>query len=233
MEHTAAHMAVLPQLADLIVSVIRPHPVRVGIDGFSASGKTTLADALVGPITARGRPCLRASLDNFKRPWAESHLYDRETGEGYYRNAYDYGLIRSALLEPLGPDGSRHFRSAHIDPLTQTIIAHATGVAADDAIMLVDGVFLFRPELNAFWDFRIFIDINAAHVLERGARRDVAWTGSPTTAEALYRDRYIPSEEIYVAAVAPHALADVIVDNRDLAAPRLTTHDRGSSTTHR
>jgi hypothetical protein len=82
-DRTGAQADVLAHRADLIVALVRPHPVRVGVDGYSASGKTTLADALMGPIESRGRPCLRASLDTFKRPRAERHRYDRESGAGY------------------------------------------------------------------------------------------------------------------------------------------------------
>src|SRR5690606_1837001 len=99
--------------------------------GFSGAGKTSLADELGERVAARGRPVIRASLDDFKRPWSERHLYDRESGEGYYRNAYDYDLIRSALLEPLGPDGSRAYRAASIDPGSQRAATDATGIAAE------------------------------------------------------------------------------------------------------
>lgn len=37
---------VLEKLADLIIGVSKPHPVRVAIDGVDAAGKTTLADEL-------------------------------------------------------------------------------------------------------------------------------------------------------------------------------------------
>jgi hypothetical protein len=55
-----------------------------------------------------GRPTLRASLDDFKHPWphAREHGYDRLTGEGYYRNAFDFASARNLLLRPAGPDGS-------------------------------------------------------------------------------------------------------------------------------
>lgn len=40
----------LSQLADLILEVERPHPLRVAIDGIDAAGKTTLgAISLVNP----------------------------------------------------------------------------------------------------------------------------------------------------------------------------------------
>ena len=217
---SAARMGLLTTLADAITAIERSHPVRVAIDGMSASGKTSLADELVSLIEDRGRRVLRASLDDFKRPWSERHLYDRESGEGYYRNAYNCELIRTALLEPLGPGESRHYRSSSIDPLTQLHATEATDVAAADAILLADGVFLFRPEINDLWDYRIFLDLDFDLVLQRGATRDMSWAGSWDDAADLYRTRYIPSEEMYISEVDPLGLADVIIDQSDFDEPR-------------
>src|SRR3954451_15428187 len=62
--------------------------VRVAIDGFTAAGKTTLGHELAERLASTDRTVLRASLDDFKRPWSERQLYDRTSGEGYYRNAF-------------------------------------------------------------------------------------------------------------------------------------------------
>jgi uridine kinase len=56
----------------------------VGIDGFTASGKTSFGHELAEWISGEGRPVLRATLDDFKKPWKDRHLCDRESGEGHY-----------------------------------------------------------------------------------------------------------------------------------------------------
>ena len=211
----------LAWLRDRVLTLERPHPTRVAIDGFSTSGKTSLADELAPLLEARRRQVIRASLDNFKRPWSERHRYDRASGEGYYRNAYDCDLIRSALLEPLGPGGSRRYRSSSIDPASQQPATGATGFATDNAVLLADGVFAFRPELNDLWDLRIFLDLDPETVLQRGADRDQTWAGSWEAASELYRSRYIPSEQIYVAEVNPHMVADIVIDQRDFENPQI------------
>ena len=213
--------ALLNDLASAVLAINLPHPTRVAIDGFTASGKTTLAEKLGGRLERRGKDVVRASLDDFKRPWAERHLYDRESGDGYYRNAYDYDLVRRVLLDPLGPSGDRHYQSGHIDPATQRLIDDATGIAADDAILIVDAVFLFRPEINDCWDFRIFVDIGLDLVLERGLQRDHQQETTFAELERVYQDRYIESERIYCAEVDPMGLADIVIDNRDFSDPKL------------
>lgn len=63
------------------------------------------ADSTTEPRQAPGRGGWRASLDDFKHPWrnAREHGYDRVSGEGYYRNACDFGSARDLLLQPAVP----------------------------------------------------------------------------------------------------------------------------------
>ncbi len=55
---------VISELADEVLGVERVHPVRVGVDGSSAAGKTTLADELAGVLRKpSGREVIRAEFD--------------------------------------------------------------------------------------------------------------------------------------------------------------------------
>jgi uridine kinase len=75
------------------VSRVSPGRLRVAIDGFTAAGKTSFGHELAAALRRLGRPTLRASMDDFKNPWREAREqgYDRVSGAGYYRNAYDFG----------------------------------------------------------------------------------------------------------------------------------------------
>jgi uridine kinase len=213
---------VLEQIADQILAVERSHPVRVGIDGLSAAGKTTMADELVVPLARCKRPVIRASIDDFHRPAEERYRRGRFSPEGYYLDTFDYPAVRAALLLPLGPDGSRRYRTAVFDSWRDLPINAPVCDAAPNAILLCDGVFLFRPELNDLWDFRIFVDTDSDEAVRRGIRRDQEWIGSLEAAEERYRIRYVPGERIYLDRVHPHRHADVIVENTDPGNPRLT-----------
>jgi hypothetical protein len=122
--------------------------LRVGIDGLTASGKTSFGHELAEWISDAGRAVLRASLDDFKKPWRDRHLYDRESGEGYYRNAFDYAAVTQLLLEPAGDAGSGNCVLCSIDPLTQVDHSAVITPAAPDAVLVVDGVFAFRSEID-------------------------------------------------------------------------------------
>jgi uridine kinase len=193
--------------------------LRVGIDGLTAAGKTSLGHELAELISRTGRPVLRASLDDFKKPWAERHLYDRESGEGYYRNAFDYDAVTKLLLEPAGAVGSGNCVLCSIDPLTQVDHSAVITRAAADAVLIVDGVFAFRPEIDEHWDFRIWLDVDSELSLRRGAQRDQDWAGSD--AAAVHRDRYLVAEQIYLTEVDPVRLVDVVIENSVLERPRI------------
>jgi uridine kinase len=198
-----------------------PRRVRVAVDGLTAAGKTTLGHELARRVADAGRVALRASLDDFKRPWDERHRYDRLSGEGYYRNAFDNGAIRRLLLDPAAPDGTGRVALCSIDPLTQ--VDHSLDVVEmpADGVLVVDGVFAFRPELAPCWDLRIWVQIDPQLSVRRGIARDAEREGGAAQAEALHRDRYLAAETIYIAEEDPVALADVAVDNTDFERPQL------------
>ncbi len=194
--------------------------VRVGVDGRTAAGKTTLGHELATQLADADRVVLRASLDDFKRPWAEAHLYDRMSGEGYYRNAFDLESIRSLLFGPADPDGSGLVALCSIDPITQVNHSHTRVAMPDDGVLIVDGVFALRPELNRYWDLSIWVDIDPELSVCRGTDRDAAREGTDA-AEKLHRDRYGAAEAIYIAEVDPLSVADVVIDNADFDKPRI------------
>ena len=212
------------ELVDALVEMIDElgeRRLRVAIDGRTAAGKTSLGHERAEGLARLGRPVLRASLDDFKRPWSEAHRYDRRSGEGYYRNAFDLDAMRALLLEPAGPSGDGRVALCSIDPLTQ--VDHSASVTAmpADGVLLVDGVFACRPEIDRYWDVRIWVEIDAELSIRRGTARDAGIEGGADAAEALHRERYLAAEELYLEEVDPRSLVDVVVDNTVFARPRL------------
>jgi uridine kinase len=218
-----ARTAVVEEVAARIHE-LSPRRLRVAVDGFTAAGKTSFGHELAAALRRLGRSTLRASFDDFKNSWREARElgYDRISGEGYYRNAYDFASARELLLRPAGADGSGVVVLCARDPLTGEDHRQVSVEAPDDAVLVVDSVFAFRPEYDEFWDFRVWVEVDPAVSLARGVARDTGSEGGVDEATKLHRDRYHAAEAIYLAEVGPRALADVVVDNGDFANPRLT-----------
>lgn len=209
----------LDQVASVIVSVRRDRPTRVAIDGFDAAGKTTLADQLAPLVAASGREAIRVSLDDFHRPRRVRYRQGANSASGYYDDAFDWAQLRASVLDPLGPEGDRVYRRAAFDLAADRPVAAAPEVAEPDAVLLVDGVFLQRRELDGCWDLAIWVDVSLGESIRRGVERDRALHGSAAEARARYETRYAPGQRLYVADVDPAARADVVFDNTDLSAP--------------
>jgi len=196
------------------------HPLRVAIDGPLASGKTTLADDLARAVQPRA-PTIRAGLDGFHRPRAERYARGRRSALGYYEDARDYAAMRRALLDSLGPGGSGRYRTGLFDLETDRPARAPLAMAGTDAILIVEGTFLQRPEFDGAWDVVIFLDIDPELSLARGLSRDSTALGGPEAAAALYRERYLPAWAMYAAACRPEERADVVIDHRDFQKPEI------------
>jgi len=148
--------AVLNELASLVAVIVTSRPIRVAIDGRTASGKTTLADELAGVLSETGREVIRTSIDGFHRPKVERYARGRYSAEGYYYDARDLPAINALLLSPLGPGGDLRYRTASFDLDNDRPIEQEQQIASANAILIVDGTFLQRPELRDGWDLAIF-----------------------------------------------------------------------------
>ncbi|MDC7123583.1 uridine kinase [Cellulomonas fimi] len=208
-------------LDELAVRVPDPtmlgRPVLVGVDGVDGAGKTVLADELAGALSARGRTVVRASVDGFHRAAVDRYARGRRSPEGFYRDSYDHDALDRELLAPFAPGGSRRYRTAVRDVVSDRSLDAPLRTAPDDAVLVVDGIFLHRPELAAWWDFSVFLRVPFDVTFARMAVRD----GCPADPDDPVNARYRDGQLLYLAEVAPVDRATVVVDNVDPARPVL------------
>jgi uridine kinase len=221
----------LGRLAGEVGSATTTHPLRVAIDGPPAAGKTTLADELEVLLRAQGRDVIRATVDDFLFPRAHRYRRGRYSAEGCYFDAHDRDAMCRVLLDPLGPDGDRRFRTAVYDRETDTTLSRPSATATADAVLLFDGVFLLRPELIDRWDLSIFVSVTFDRTLDRAQARNAALAGLTVDTAAIersWRDRYIPSQRLYFTQARPADHADILVNNDEIHQPAWEVRPHGS-----
>ena len=222
MTDSEARSDVLGQLATLVEHRLDKGILRVAIDGIDAAGKTTLADELAKLLARNDVPVLRASIDGFHQPASVRHLRNEEQpARSYYEDSFDYRALRSLLLDPLGPGGDQVVRTRIFDFRTDQPVHEAPTPVQPGTVLLFDGVFLLRPELEGCWDLTVFVRVDPSTGLERAVRRDVELFGTPGAIERQYRHRYLPGQALYLSLVHPDHRAEVLIDNNDTAVPRL------------
>ena len=214
---------VLEELAELILAVQCEHPVRVAIDGVDAAGKTTLADELRPLIEIRHRPVIRASIDGFHNPKEIRYRQGVDSPQGYYEDSFNDQAITSKLLIPLGPGGTKEYLRMVYDYRADAPTYEPRRTATQKSVLLFDGVFLLRPELVSYWDFRIFIDADFSVSVLRAIQRDLINNPDISKADLLarYRNRYVPGQRLYFSDAIPEEHAHIIFGNNNYDAPNI------------
>ena len=189
--------------------------VRFAMDGVDGAGKTSFANELADVLCDFGRPVIRASVDSFHNPRAVRYARGRQSPIGFYEDSYNYALLKRYLLDPLSPGGSGRYCIAAFDHVTDSAVPLVGRTALPNSILLLDGIFLHRPELRAYWDASIFLRVDFTMSAARSAGRD----GTSLDPSAESNRRYVEGQRIYLSECAPEKHATMVIDNNDLAAP--------------
>jgi uridine kinase len=181
----------------------------VAVDGIDGSGKSAFADDLAAVFREAGHDAFRASMENFHRPRTERWRLGRESPETFYGDSFDYGTFRRVLIDPFRMAGSTGFQTAAFDVRRDAPIESRWQTAPADAVLIVDGVFLLRPELAGIWNFSVLLEVPWDEAYARLSARD----GVDPDPDALSNARYREGQQLYYAEADPRALASALVDN--------------------
>ena len=220
MIRTAGRAAVVDAVADLLCAGRPDHPLRVAVDGITASGKSRFAEEVADAVQTRGRHAARVSMDSFHHVRAYRHRQGRLSGDGYYEDAYDLARAVREMLAPLGPGGSLRYRDRIVD-LAADRPVESWSDATPDMVLIVDGSFLQRQEIRSSWDVVIYLQVEFDVALQRGVAREAAALDDRDAAREAFLARYHAAGRRYLAEVDPVGRADIVVDNNDLDQPRL------------
>jgi len=207
------------ELRDEVRRRYRGGRVVIAVDGVDGAGKTVFADGLAAVFAEIDVDAYRASIDGFHRPRTERYARGRASAEGFYRDSYDYATFRRVLLDPFREGGqtagTTGFQLAAFDVARDAAVESAWVAAPIDAVLLVDGIFLHRPELRELWDWSLWLDVAFETSFARMALRD----GSDPDPDAPSNARYRLGQQLYLDEVDPRAAASVVIENSDLAHP--------------
>ncbi len=147
---------VLVDLLGLVMGTKPGERAVVGIDGAATAGTSQVAAELAA-LAERlaGREVVRVAMDGF----ANAHLHrsaGAELWEAEYHGRYDYEAFRRRTLLPFR-SGIEICPGIYDSRAHEAVLLDAIEPSAD-AVLLVDGPFLHRPELNDAWDASLFVD---------------------------------------------------------------------------
>jgi uridine kinase len=195
------------QVARWALGAAGPGRFRLGVDGVDGAGKTTFGRALAAALGVAGRPATSVPADRFLHPRAVRHARGRHDPLGFYRDSYDDAALVRDLLVPFGPGGDGWYRTASLDLATDRPVAPEPVRAADDEVLVLDGLFLQRPAVRARLDAVVFLDVPFATTYRRMAERD----GCDPDPEHPANRRYRLGQQLYLDEHRPAEVADLVV----------------------
>lgn len=194
--------------ADIVVAVneaiervVTLLPVSVGhvpvvaIDGHSATGKSTFASLLASRLSAavvRG--------DDFYRVINETHRAMLSPAQGASQY-YDWQRMRVEALFPLRVGLQARYRPYDWD---RNQLARKTTMVSPAGAVVVEGLFVSRPELADLVDVAILMTADAEVRAQRQRKR--------ADASDEWLQRWEQAELWYFTHVRPIATFDVVVD---------------------
>lgn len=174
----------------------KKRPVVIAVSGFGGSGKTTLAEKL----NARFKDSTKLQLDNF--------LINHGEGAGW-QGGYDWERFEQ-VLKDIKTGKDLHYqwynweKNETRDWINQPL----------PALVIVEGVRLFQPELMKYFDLSIWVDVSIDIATEYGKARDRRNKSneSPEVIKAhlaKWDAVWIPKEKEFVGLFKPRENADV------------------------
>jgi uridine kinase len=214
-------VTVLGQLTATIADMSENRRVLVAFDGPDAGGKTTMANRVASALPGA---VVRASAEGFHRRREVRMARGLDSPEGYYRDSFNLEAFEDELLSPFLA-GNGLVRTRVFDYRTEEDVEWDYEAVPASATLIVDGVFLLRPELRRWWNLGIYVHVPDEVSLARAIARDSDVYGGPHETEMKYRSRYLPGQALYRMEARPQDAAHIVIDNSDPDRPEVMKWD--------
>ena len=171
----------------------------VGINGIDCSGKTTFAKSVSEYFTHHKIENDYLDIDNFNNPAIESATYqayvsdswDEKDLNKYYKLIINYSDAISAVSE---------YKKKY-------------------PLVILEGIFIYKPQLADLFDLKIFLDIDISLGRKRFAeRRSLKQDKRPFE---IYDEIWMLSHIRYESEVHPKRISDLVIDYNDASKPVL------------
>jgi len=178
----------------------------VGISGIDCAGKTSLAARLAEELRAAGEDTVVIGGDDFNRPRSERSTHPAEDPD----YGFAYGQLVEEVLVP-AREGRRVETRLRVKDWQRDEWDEGAVVVEPGAIVLLEGVFLFTPEILPLLDLKVWLEISFDDALERALVRDAQAMGGPDGVRDRYTTRYWPGQRLHLERDRPRESADLVL----------------------
>ncbi|MBL0385173.1 AAA family ATPase [Tumebacillus sp. ITR2] len=196
-------------MKDNIITLKKTLPrLLIGLDGLSGSGKTTLVETLTDELSQQNHSVTVVHLDDLITERSKRYHTGFPQWHEHYNLQWDVARIAETLFQSWHR-GDLELHLDHYDSTTGTVSIKPIHVPPE-GILLVEGVFLQRPEWRDFFDYLLYLDCPRDIRFQRVSARGNQDPHDPARLET-YKLRYWAAEDHYLATVQPHLHADHVL----------------------
>lgn len=206
---------------DKIIEQQRLAPLKIGIDGFSAAGKSTLAKELSQYLISKNCHVILSSIDHFHHPQKHRYTKGSLSPEGYYYDSFNYDALQECLLSPLSSNGNLVYQTHYFDHESNQKVPLIKQTAHSNSILIFEGIFLLVDILYPYWDLSMYLKIDYETYINRGLERHKKQFGSYGNLKEKYAKRYYPGQLLYLDEIQPTQKANFVIDHNDFTNPVL------------
>ena len=191
-------------------AVVPNRAVLVGISGIDGSGKGFVSAELADALRAESLNVALISADDWLN-LPHVCMNDDNYAEHFYQHAIRFDEMFEQLIFPLKQNREINITADCADAKATTLRKHRYEFRKID-IVLLEGIFLFKPRYRGHFDLRIWIECSFETALERAIARSQEGLPPAETIEA-FETIYFPAQRIHLARDKPREAADCIVKN--------------------
>ena len=182
----------------------------VGVSGIDGCGKGYLAMQLQAHLALHGMIPTILNVDGWLN-LPHKRFDQNAPAVNFYENAIRLDQFFSQLVLPLRDRRSIHLEADFVEETASEYRKH-TYDYRNVSVVLVEGIFLFKPQYRKYFDLAIWIDCSFPTALARAIHRAQEGLSTAKTI-AAYDTIYFPAQRIHLAHDKPRENADVILEN--------------------
>jgi len=203
----------------LIKNKLDDKPLVAGINGMDTSGKTRLAIEIEEELKNRGVPVQVVHIDDFHNPKSIRYQEGLPDYLQYYYLSINFPKLVQEILQPIKSNGKLERELILLDLKSDKWSMLRRYVVDNSTLVIVEGVFLFKEELQRFFDVSILLEVEEAEIIKRAWQRDVPNEGNGVIDK--YFKKYLPAQRMYRKKSKPEKFATIIIENSNWEKPKV------------
>jgi len=182
----------------------------VGISGIDGSGKGFITEKLADALRTKSLNVVLISADDWLNlPYVS--INPDNYAEHFYEHAIRFDEMFERLIVPLRQNREINITADCADAKATTYREQCYDFRNID-IVLLEGIFLFKPAYRHQFDLGLWIDCSFKCALERAIERGQEGLPPAETIKA-FQTIYFPAQRIHLARDNPREAADIVFMN--------------------